>query len=117
MRQTKEEPQYNVELTAFQKDAVRTALFIMSEFQGVMIADATGPWQDQHGNGDSAPKDTKREQEGSAGCAIAGTSLHVGQKTEGGRPERSQAGNNGVSRERKTPLRDGMSTRILTLYW
>ena len=38
----KEEPQYNVELTAFQKDAVRTALFIMSEFQGVMIADATG---------------------------------------------------------------------------
>ena len=38
----KDEPQYNVELTAFQKDAVRTALFIMSEFQGAMIADATG---------------------------------------------------------------------------
>ena len=38
----KEEPQYNIELTAFQKDAVRTALFIISEFQGAMIADATG---------------------------------------------------------------------------
>ena len=37
-----EEPQYNIELTKFQRDAVRTALFIMSEFQGAMIADATG---------------------------------------------------------------------------
>lgn len=34
--------EYNIELTSFQRDAVRTALFIMSEFQGVMIADATG---------------------------------------------------------------------------
>lgn len=38
----KGDQQYNIELTTFQKDAVRTALFIMSEFQGAMIADATG---------------------------------------------------------------------------
>lgn len=38
----KEEPEYNIELTAFQKDAVHTALFVTSEFQGAMIADATG---------------------------------------------------------------------------
>lgn len=33
---------YNIELTTFQKDAVHTALFIMSEFQGAIISDATG---------------------------------------------------------------------------
>ena len=38
----KEDPTVDIKLTAFQKDAVRTALFIMSEFQGAMIADATG---------------------------------------------------------------------------
>ena len=38
----KDEPQYNIELTAFQKDAVKTALFIISEFQGAIISDATG---------------------------------------------------------------------------
>lgn len=34
--------QYNIELTTFQRDAVRTALFIISDFGGTMIADATG---------------------------------------------------------------------------
>ena len=38
----KEDSTIEINLTAFQKDAVRTALFIMSEFQGAMIADATG---------------------------------------------------------------------------
>ena len=38
----KEMPEYNIELAAFQKDAVHTALFILSEFQGALIADATG---------------------------------------------------------------------------
>ena len=38
----RDEPQYNIELTAFQKDAVKTAMFIMSEFQGAIISDATG---------------------------------------------------------------------------
>ena len=38
----KDEPEHSIELAAFQRDAVRTALFIISEFQGAMIADATG---------------------------------------------------------------------------
>ena len=38
----KDESHYPVELASFQKDAVRTALFIISEFYGAMIADATG---------------------------------------------------------------------------
>ena len=41
LRPGPEEPT-GIELTTFQKDAVRTALFIISEFQGAMIADATG---------------------------------------------------------------------------
>ena len=36
------EQQYNIKLTIFQKDAVHTAMFILSEFQGAIIADATG---------------------------------------------------------------------------
>lgn len=32
----------NTELAKFQKEAVHTAMFVLSEFQGVMIADATG---------------------------------------------------------------------------
>ncbi|MCY4491733.1 MAG: helicase-related protein, partial [Thaumarchaeota archaeon] len=38
----KDEQHYPVELASFQKEAVRTALFIISEFYGAMIADATG---------------------------------------------------------------------------
>lgn len=37
-----EKAEEGVSLTRFQQDAVRTALFIMSKFGGVMIADATG---------------------------------------------------------------------------
>ena len=37
-----DDPHYNIELTSFQRDAVRTALFITSEFHGSMISDATG---------------------------------------------------------------------------
>ena len=37
-----EDPDHGIELAAFQRDAVRTALFIISEFRGAMIADATG---------------------------------------------------------------------------
>ena len=35
-------PGRNIELAKFQKEAVRTAMFVLSEFQGAMIADATG---------------------------------------------------------------------------
>lgn len=38
----KDSPQYHVTLTQFQKDAVRTAMFIISDYGGAMVADATG---------------------------------------------------------------------------
>ena len=34
--------QYSIELAEFQREAVHTAMLVLSEFQGVMIADATG---------------------------------------------------------------------------
>ncbi len=37
-----DDPEYKGDLTTFQKDAVRTALFIISEYKGAMISDATG---------------------------------------------------------------------------